>query len=412
MKIKRILTISIITALFSIFLAGNVFAAGGVYVSDEYIELEAGDRTYVSLTFDNAAGKYSVSSSGSVNANDSGFLDSEFQHIESTSIEISTNGTGYGTVFIYLDEVATYDYEEINDTITIEVYVYEPEDGDTDYGKGQDENAPDDSVVDEKKTSDEKKETKNNKLAVKIGDKNYTVLKDLTGLDLPKGFTEKEETFEGEKVKVLQYKDALKLYALKNDSDKTVVFFTYDAKTKKFKEPLSITQGKQTYYFLEIPAEEAEGYQKKEVTFNGERIQALVSDYAGMEDYYFVYAMNNGEESYYCIDNKENTIQRVSKLSVPLDDHAKQMESKKVSLFDNKYVLIGAGVALLIIVLFLVLFLVYKKKYKEAVEDEYDAGFSDEEELDIEDISGDNAYNDSDQIEDDDIDDIFFDDFE
>ncbi|MCQ2529840.1 MAG: hypothetical protein MJ086_01100 [Lachnospiraceae bacterium] len=415
MKIKKALTAILITGITSILLAGTALADGGVYVSDEYIDLENGSDTYVSITFDNAAGSYSVSSSGSVYANDEGWLDDE-----STSIGISTNGTGYGTVTISY-EAATYDEEELSDSITIEVNVYEPEEGDTDYGKGEDENAPDTSNEAEK-TEEKKTETESSKLDVKIDDKDYTILTDLKGIDVPKGFAEMEETFEGEKVKVLQYKESLKLYALKNKSDKTVLFYSYNPNTKKFEKPLSMTQGKKTYYFLELPADtDIAGYQKKEVTVNGETMQALVSDYAGMEDYCFVYAMNDGNESFYCVDNKENTIQRVSKFSIPMEDHEKQLEAKKVSLLDNKYVLIGAAVILAIIILLLILLIVTKKKYKEALEDKADADYASsyksgkyddlDEEADFDDPID---YEDTLEYEeeDDDFDDIFFDDLD
>ncbi len=413
MKIKKLLATTLIVCLFSVLLAGTAFA-GQVYVSDDYIELEAGGSTYVSLTFDEAAGHFSVSSNGSVYANDEDFLDND-----SYGIGISATGTGYGEVIIYLDDVADYDENDLSgESIVIEVNVYEPEAGDTDYGKGEDDNAADSA---DEKTDDKKDETKASKLDVKIDDKDYTVLTDLSGLELPKGFTEKEETFEGEKVKVLQYKEAIKLYALKNKSDKTVLFYTYDSAAKKFVKPLSMTQGKRTYYFLDIPEDtDIPGYQKKEVTVNGETMQGLVSDYAGMEDYCFLYAMNDGTESFYCVDNKENTIQRVSKFSIPLDDHEKQLDAKKVSLLENKPVLIGGAVALALIIFFLIMWLVTKKKYREALEDADDAkedryyndsyDYEEPEDVDFDDPIDYEDTIDYEEVEDDDLEDISFDD--
>ena len=418
MKIKKVLTTLIITGALSLLFAGTAFASGGVYVSDDYLELENGSSANVSITFDNAAGYYTVSSSGSVYANDEGFLDDE-----SSSIGISTTGTGYGEVIISLADVSTYDEEDLSgETIVIEVNVIDPEDGDTDYGKGEDENSPDEKS-DDSNTDEKQSETKSDKLDVKINNKEYTILTNFKGIDIPKGFAEKEVTFEGEKVKVLQYKELLKLYALKNKSDKTVLFFTYDDTAKQFKQPLAMTQGKKTYYFLDIPADtDITGYQKKEVSINGEKVPALISDYSGMEDYCFVYALSDGEENFYCVDQKENTIQRVDQFSIPLVDHEKLLDAKKVSIFDNVYVLIGAGVMLAIFILLFILLIISRKKYKEALEDNYDAYYDAthnkpeeyydrDDDLDFdESIDYEETINSEKGKDKDDLDDIFFDD--
>ncbi len=416
MKIKKVFIGILITLLLSVLLVGTVFA-GEVYVSDDYLEMEAGESTYITLVFEDAAGRFSVSSSGCVYANEDDFLDND-----SYAIGISTTGVGSGTVTIYLDDVADYDEKPIEGEIIIEVNVTEPSNGDTDYGKGQDENAPDETN-DDSKTNENKTGTKSDKLNVKIDNKEYTILTDLKGIDIPKGFAEKDDTFEGEKVKVLQYKDVLKLYALKNKSDKTVLFFAYDETTKQFKQPLAMTQGKKTYYFLDIPADtDIKGYQKKEVSINGKKITALISDYSGMEDYCFVYAVSDGGENFYCIDLKENTIQRMEQFLIPLGDHEKLLEAKKVSIFDNIYVLIGAGVMLAIFILLLILLIISRKKYKEAMEDNYDAYYdaTHYNSQDYYDKENDLDFNDSIDYEDtvnsvkekDDLDDIFFDDLD
>ena len=96
----------------------------------------------------------------------------------------------------------------------------------------------------------------------------------------PKGFTEADGTFEGEKVKTLNYGSEIVLYALWNHWTGDVILRTYDPATQTFGEPASFKQGNNTYYLLKIPSgtEIPEGYTKTELTLNGNKVEALLYD--------------------------------------------------------------------------------------------------------------------------------------
>ena len=80
--LKKLIPVVVIAVLLTIICwPGKSYAEGGGYVSDSEIEVALGDTAYITVGVDNAAGTYSVSSSGNVMANDSGWLDNDIATI-------------------------------------------------------------------------------------------------------------------------------------------------------------------------------------------------------------------------------------------------------------------------------------------------------------------------------------------
>lgn len=361
--LKKILSVFLITVLLTIICwPGKSFAAGGAYVSDEYLEIAVGETAYISVGTSNAVGAYSVSSDGCVMANDGGFLDNE-----TAVIGVYGASEGDGGVSVYFSTLATYDEEELDGTsFYIPVHVYAPDGGYTgDYGKNGE--VADYNYDDVTQVSDV--------LNLWLYDEPYSVLTDLSGFEKPKGFTETDGTFEGEKVKTLNYGSEIVLYALWNHWTGDVILRTYDPATQTFGEPATFKQGNHTYYLLKIPngTEIPEGYTKAELPLNENKVEALHSDKKGYEDIYYIYAMNDGQSGFYSYDKKEGSLQRSMELK-PAQEEEEQpekAETKKSTIFSKKIFLIALGVAVVIIIVLIILLAVTRKKYKDLTEDDY-----------------------------------------
>ncbi|MBO7729426.1 MAG: hypothetical protein J6S31_01070 [Lachnospiraceae bacterium] len=364
MKVLRKLVSVLLLAVLSVIVCLPVasYAAGGAYVSETQIDIAVGETVSIAVGADNAAGSYSVSSYGSVMANGSDFLDNDFK-----AVSIYGASEGYGEVYITLDDFATYDEEDLSGSvITVYVNVYAPDGGYTgDYGKSGE--LPDYNYDDVTQVSDV--------LNLWLNDEPYSVLTDLSGVEKPKGFTEADGTFEGEKVKTLNYGSEIVLYALWNHWTGDVILRTYDPATQTFGEPATFKQGNNTYYLLKIPngTEIPEGYTKKELDLNGNKVEALLCDKQGYEDFYYIYVLNDGQSGFYSYDKKEGTLQRTVELKPAQEEEAQpeKAEAKKSSIFSKKIFLIALGVAAVIIIVLIILLAVTRKKYKDLTEDDY-----------------------------------------
>ena len=358
--IKKLVTITLMAFLLVAFWPGKAYAYGGAYVSDTYLEIAVGETAYISIGTDNAAGSYSVSSSGSVMANDSGWLEED-----AVTIGIYAASEGEGTVEIYFPTLATFDEEELDGTaLYVNVHVYTPDGGyNGDYGKGLNDEPY------------ENPEQPTEKLGVWIDDEPYSILTDLSEVEIPKGFTEADGMYAGEKVKTVTCGDDLVLYALWNHWDGSVIFRTYDEATKTFKEPDTVTQGNNTYYLLKMQegTEITADFKEKEVTINGKTVKALVCETKGYEDFYYIYAMNNGNKSFYSYDQKENSMQRVVTLKAAQEKEEAPEETpvQKSNLFSRRVFLIALGVAAVIIIILIILLISARKRVREMEDDDY-----------------------------------------
>jgi len=363
-QIKKIIPLLLLSIILSLLFSVSVLADGYAYVSDTELNIPVGETVYFSVGISNAASEYSVSSTGAAMANDYGFLDDG----ESVAVGVYGASVGNGTVNVVFGSFVDYDDEEgIEQVIeySLNVNVYAPDGGYTgDYGKSGE--LPDYNYDEVTQVSDV--------LNLWLYDEPYSVLTDLSGVEKPKGFTEADGTFEGEKVKTLNYGSEIVLYALWNHWDGSVILRTYDPATQTFGEPATFKQGSNTYYLLKIPngTELPEGYTKTELTLNSNKVEALQSGKEGYEDIYFIYALNDGQSGFYSYDKKEGTLQRTVELKpAQEEEQPEKAEVKKSTIFSKKVFLIALGIAAVIIIVLIILLAVTRKKYKDLTEDDY-----------------------------------------
>ncbi|MBR3309787.1 MAG: hypothetical protein IKG00_07850 [Lachnospiraceae bacterium] len=355
---KRIIGIMLAACLASVIFAVPAYAAGGAYV-DSYVEVAEGEHKTIYVSADNAFGVYSVSSSGNVHATmlDEGALDND-----SEAIDIFGASAGDGTVTIYFSTLATFDEEELDGTtLYVNVHVYSPDGGYTPDKGGEDGGQP---AEQETTTADPNVD----KLKVALDGAEYSVLKDLAGIELPKGFTEADGTYNGEKVRVLSFGKDLTLYVLKKTDDGSIIFRTYNEKDKKFEAPKTLVQNKITYYLLDIPEGEKapEGYTEKDLKIGDYTVKGYVANSKTYEDFYYIRALSDGTAGYYAYDTKQGSIQRCMSLDEALNANEliKQMQEEaekealkaaktekmlKILLLVAAVIVVGLIVALIIV---------------------------------------------------------------
>lgn len=249
-KNLKYIGIMLAACLASVIFAIPTLAAEGT-VSETYVEVAEGSTYPIYIGAIDAASPYTVSSSGSVSAriNGNGFVDDS----TTEQVDIFGAGIGSGTVTVTFTDLVTNDEVELGSmSYTISVNVYEPEGGYTPDKGGDDGGEQQQPAEEETTTADPNAD----KLKVTVDGAEYTVLKDLASIELPKGFTEADGTYNGEKVKVLTFGKELTLYVLKKNDDGSIIFRTYNEKDKKFEAPKTLVQNKITYYLLDIPADE------------------------------------------------------------------------------------------------------------------------------------------------------------
>lgn len=338
-KAKKISIILIFAMLLSLLFASNAFA--GVYTQD-YVSIPLGESVTIAISSGDCAGTYDVNSySGSVSAYNSG--DGWLEPGEDGYVTITGNSLGSGTVVVgyYVSDLSYVDHEG---ELYINVDVVE-------------------NVIE-----GEAKPVEDTKFDVTIGEKQYTIVADLSNVKLPEGFTKAEGTYGTEKVNVAKYissdKEEIILYALVQKGGSDVTFMTFNSSKAEFKEAKTIVQGSNTYFLLNLPKSVnlPDGYVTKEVTIGSFNVNAITQKDSKNNDFIYLYALANGKEGYYSYDTKEETIQRCPDIEKKLSP---QVEVKNTKNSVNKtmvIILCVAIVAVLAMAVVLIIFITKKKK--------------------------------------------------
>lgn len=373
-KIK-IIVLALIIALVA---GGMVFtvktyAAGDFYLSEEYITIREGESYSIAVSSWNAAGKYSVYSSGTASANGGGWLDSG----DNAMVTIYGAGVGSGSVTINLDDVATYDSEQLYGSRTVYVNVIPAESGYAggDRGGSEQQIAAEETAPEEEQTqAEEKAET--DKRKVTIDNIEYTVLNDLTGIGTPAGFTVKDGKYNGENVKTLNFGKELVIYVLKRTDNGALSYKVL--KGKDFQDPVTVYQSGRMYYILDLEEgfEIPEGYKAKDVKVGNGTVKGFVSGDAKLADFSYARVMKDGETGIYAYDTKEGSLQRAidiltidktkSQVKSP-EETAKELEAQR----KEKALKIGIidAVVLLMIMAVTAIIIYIKKKKRRTVSD-------------------------------------------
>lgn len=200
----------------------------------------------------------------------------------------------------------------------------------------------------------------NNLSEVIVGDQTMYVVEDLTGADLPQGFSVIEYAFDGKTIPALSDESyVLLMLRLPDNSASGLYIYSKDG---EFTPLITINVGAQNYYVL--PAEKAPaGFTAvKDFAIGEISVPAYKSDKTGFEDYVLVYAKGpSGKNSFYVYDTVEQTIQRVSGLAIETkteEDQTISDDSQSADILTNFVELNTNGKIVVITILAIILLLI------------------------------------------------------
>ncbi|MBQ9815402.1 MAG: hypothetical protein IJM53_06885 [Lachnospiraceae bacterium] len=327
---KRISAIFIALILIIGIVPVSSLAAGSIYVSTDYIELSPGESSGVNLTAEQIAGGFSISKSGPISISPVGdiFLDDE-----SVWIDVVAEGTGTGYIYIDAFDAADYDENDLTGWGTvITVEITDPNEGyngggdtiiydETDPDEGGNDDHNDDYNEDnnnDDNNDDNPPETESTTpepdLSVVIGTEKYTIMKYISDLNAPSGFTESKAPYNDTEVPVFVCGDVT-AYVLQNESTHDVDLFIFNPTTKQFTMLPFIQHDDTTYVILDAPAGFSlpEGYKHAELKLENCQAKVIQRSDADFKDFYYMYCMVNGEKGWYSYDSAKDTFQRMVK---------------------------------------------------------------------------------------------------
>lgn len=152
-----------------------------------------------------------------------------------------------------------------------------------------------------------------NPCEVSLNGVNYTVLSDISGITLPKGFFAAETEYNGTNVSVAKDSDSnYTLYYLKSADGTSTEPYTFNDGENTFERLQYAVFGDKFYILSEIPTDfiSPEGYYDTSVKIGDFNVKALASSNSEYTDLYYVYCFYDGGFRIYCYDVRENVLQR------------------------------------------------------------------------------------------------------
>lgn len=198
-----------------------------------------------------------------------------------------------------------------------------------------------------------------NPIEVIINKKKYTVFKKESNIEPPKGFVKTTVVIDKQEVAAYSNKYIDYMLILLVDEEGNSDFYIYNSKNSTYSKYNEVSFGDLRLVILEakkslIPI----NYKKTNITIDKEVLPAYYLK--GVNDYKLVYAinMNNGKESFYQYDEKENTFQRYNnKLVGSVEEFSKKLEVG----------LVAAGAVVLIMLIIIITQASSKMKMKKVL---------------------------------------------
>lgn len=243
----------------------------------------------------------------------------------------------------------------------------------------------------------------NDLIEVNVGEDTMYVVEDFADAELPKGFEITEYALNGKTVPALTADNYIVLMLRLPDNSQKA-FYVYDDEGV-FSELIGVSIGGQIYYILptkNVP----EGYSAvNDFTIGDVVVPAFRNDSAGYEDFAVVYAKGpTGITSYYSYDTVENTIQRISNITVnvvknPGDSTSKSEEEEQkdlistltqnfVSLNTNGKIVVITILAIIFLLLVAIIVLIVKIATSGRRDDDFEEDEEDDFEIKDDDIVG------------------------
>lgn len=186
-------------------------------------------------------------------------------------------------------------------------------------------------------------------IKVKVGKKEYTVVKKVEQLTAPDNFSPIEADIAGKKVPALYNEiTGYILIGLKDDKG-NVKLYVYDPKSKKYTLYHEITSSSIKLYYTKV-SNVPKGLKKTKIDINGERVTAYKSN--KKSDFYLVYGMNvnTGDIGWYRYDATDKTLQRYE-----------TRDLENLSMLNNKYLITIAVLSTSILMLMLFLLILFSR---------------------------------------------------
>ena len=189
-------------------------------------------------------------------------------------------------------------------------------------------------------------------IKVKIGKKEYTVVKKIDQLNAPDNFSLIEADIDSKKVPALHNEITGYILVGLKDSKGNIKLYVYNPKTKSYSMYNEITFNSIKLYYT-TPKNVPKGLKKVKIDINGTSVYAYKTKQKS--DFYLVYGMNvnNGDIGFYRYDSKDKTLQRYE---------TKDLEN--LSILNNKYVItvVILSTAILMLMLFMLILITKIKR--------------------------------------------------
>ena len=147
----------------------------------------------------------------------------------------------------------------------------------------------------------------------------YMVLKDISGVRLPKGFSVSERLYNNETVSVaMDGKGLFEIFYLKSADSDTAYPYIYDDEKNAFKRVQIISQMDKDYIVTELPENCSlpENYVSANVTIGDMSVECYSNTEEQSADMFYMYCYYDGEFGMYRYDKLENVLQRYPELKV------------------------------------------------------------------------------------------------
>ena len=180
-------------------------------------------------------------------------------------------------------------------------------------------------------------------IKVKIGKKEYTVVKKVEQLTVPDNFSPIEADIAEKKVPALYNEITGYILVGLKDSKGNIKLYVYNPKNNKYTLYHEITFNSIKLYYTK-PDKVPLGLKKKVININGEKVNAYKT--GKKSEFYLVYGMNvnNGDIGWYRYDSVDKTLQRYE-----------TRDLENLSMLNNKYLItiVILSTSILMLMLFL-----------------------------------------------------------
>ena len=186
-------------------------------------------------------------------------------------------------------------------------------------------------------------------IKVKIGKKEYNVVKKVEQLTAPDNFSPIEADIDNKKVPALYNEITGYILVGLKDEKGNIKLYIYDPKSKSYSIYHEITFNSIKLYYTK-PSSVPKGLKKVNIDINGDKVTSYKAN--KKSDFYLVYGMNvnTGSLGWYRYDSKDKTLQRYE-----------TQDLENLSILNNKYLVTIAILSTSILMLMLFLLILFNR---------------------------------------------------